>query len=282
MADQKITEKVRQTAKEEAVHVRQLAEQGAKSGAYLYPLRGIVYLLSHEDLRRPLISRLASTFTLGMGVTTFMFLFTYVPQVAALVFTSGPLAALTTILLVLSESSTLTTVLSRALLIDESLIDTFDGTLVSKGETTLVAKERKVASGRTADSIARLGKLVKKPFQRFKPEAIVRYLMYLPLNFIPIIGTATFILLQGKKYGPQTHNRYFQLKGMSRSQREQYIQENQGAYTSFGVVATLLEMVPIAGIFFVFTNTCGAALWAADLEKRGGTAPRLRENIRDS
>lgn len=40
-------------------------------------------------------------------------------------------------------------------------------------------------------------------------------------------------------------------------------------------------MVPIAGIFFAFTNTVGAALWAADMERSqqsGGssTAPNLR------
>jgi hypothetical protein len=29
----------------------------------------------------------------------------------------------------------------------------------------------------------------------------------------------------------------------------------------------LLEMVPFASIVFSFTNTVGAALWAADLEK---------------
>jgi hypothetical protein len=31
---------------------------------------------------------------------------------------------------------------------------------------------------------------------------------------------------------------------------------------------TLLELVPVASIFFSFTNTVGAALWAADIEKR--------------
>lgn len=45
--------------------------------------------------------------------------------------------------------------------------------------------------------------------------------------------------------------------------------------------AVLLELVPIAGIFFAFTNTVGAALWAADMEtdqQSGGssTAPNLR------
>ena len=49
---------------------------------------------------------------------------------------------------------------------------------------------------------------------------------------------------------------------------------------SFGVASTLLEMVPILGIFAVYTNTCGAALWAADLEQKSGTAPALREQAK--
>jgi hypothetical protein len=46
--------------------------------------------------------------------------------------------------------------------------------------------------------------------------------------------------------------------------------------SSFGVPAVLLELVPIAGIFFAFTNTVGAALWAADMEQKETTAPNLR------
>lgn len=49
---------------------------------------------------------------------------------------------------------------------------------------------------------------------------------------------------------------------------------------SFGIPATLLEMVPVVGIFFAFTNTCGAALWAADLESTGTTAPGLKEQAK--
>jgi hypothetical protein len=45
---------------------------------------------------------------------------------------------------------------------------------------------------------------------------------------------------------------------------------------SFGVPAVLLELVPVAGIFFAFTNTVGAALWAADMEANSTTAPGLR------
>jgi len=39
-------------------------------------------------------------------------------------------------------------------------------------------------------------------------------------------------------------------------------------------------MIPVAGILFAFTNTCGAALWAADLEHKGTTAPGLRQQAK--
>lgn len=55
-------------------------------------------------------------------------------------------------------------------------------------------------------------------------------------------------------------------------------------FDSFGVAAVLLELIPVASIFFAFTNTVGAALWAADMEQGNvtneGTAPRLREEAK--
>jgi hypothetical protein len=38
-------------------------------------------------------------------------------------------------------------------------------------------------------------------------------------------------------------------------------------YFRLGIASCVLEMVPFASILFSFTNTVGAALWAADLEK---------------
>lgn len=110
-----------------------------------------------------------------------MFFFTYVPQLAIMVFTSGPAAPLTTALLVLSESQTLFNILSKNFVIEEALIDTFDGvssintenhttpifrktilththqTLVARDQTHIVQEGRQVnASGK--DVIGKLGK----------------------------------------------------------------------------------------------------------------------------
>lgn len=128
-----------------------------------------------------------------------------------------------------SESSTIFSVLSKNFLIDEALLDTFDGTLLSQDLTSLVSTERQVKSG--SDPAAKLGKIITKPFARFSPKAIIRYFMYLPLNFIPVVGTVMFVVLQGRKFGPTAHARYFQLKKMDKRQREEFIAKRKAAYT---------------------------------------------------
>lgn len=161
-----------------------------------------------------------------------MFAVTYVPQAAVLTLFNGPLAIVTTILLVLSEASTVFNVLSKNFLIDDALIDTFDGTLLSRNQQALVSNERQMKKG-GGDYMARLGKLGRKPFQKWTPKAIIRYFLYLPLNMIPIVGTVLFVILQGRKFGPTAHARYFQLKKMDKRQQEQFIERRQAAYARY-------------------------------------------------
>ncbi|KAK2067427.1 hypothetical protein P8C59_001168 [Phyllachora maydis] len=162
----------------------------------------------------------------------------------------------------------------------DALLDTFDATLISKNESGIVGEGRQLQSG--GDSVQRLGKILKSPFEKYSPKAFIRYFMYLPLNFIPVAGTVIFIALQGRSRGLSVHDRYFQLKNWSTSQKREWLEKHSGAYSAFGTVATLLEMVPVASILFSFTNAVGAALWAADIEAKEtsmteSTAPGLRE-----
>jgi hypothetical protein len=161
-----------------------------------------------------------------------MFFFTYVPQVAILAFTSGPFAPISAVLLVLSESSTIISALSRSFLLEEALIDTFDGTLISRGHEALVAEGRQVKTTSGNDPISRLGRMIKKPFlTKLSPSNLLRSLLYLPLNFIPVVGTVCYIIFQGKRTGPVAHDRYFGLKGWDERKRAEWVERNQGAYT---------------------------------------------------
>ncbi|KAI9650685.1 hypothetical protein NHQ30_000707 [Ciborinia camelliae] len=209
--------KAKEVAKEDFDKAKELARSAAISGAYLYPIKGILYFLTHRTLWGPLLSKLVPTLSLSVIVVIAMFTFTYLPQLAILIFTDGPLAVVSTVLLTLSESSTIITMLSKNFIIADALIDTFDGVMVAKGQTQVVKGGREIKSGKFGDPMRKLGK-------------------------------------------------YFQLKGWSSAKKEAWLKEHSGAYTSFGTVATLLELVPIASILFSFTNTVGAALWAADIE----------------
>lgn len=200
-------------------------------------------------------------------------------------FTNGPLAPFTTILLILSESSTIINMLSRNFIVQDALIDIFDGTMLARNEAGIVSNGRELKS--SGNSISRLSKITRRPFEKFTPKALIRYFMYLPLNFIPVVGTAVFVFIQGRNRGKSAHSRYFSLKGWNAKQSERFTSEHVGPYTAFGTVATLIELVPVVSILFSFTNTVGAALWAADIEKSEGdmtttghdvsTAPNLRE-----
>lgn len=169
--------------------------------------QGIYYFVSHRSLWKPLLSKLLPTMSLSVGVIAFMFVFAYLPQLAVLVFVNGPLAAFTTILLTLSESSTLINLLSRTFLLQDALVDTFDGVLVARRQTGVLAEGRQLKSGNFNDPIAKLGKLIKSPFEKFTPTAFIRYVMYLPLNFIPVVGTVIFVALQGRTRGRSVHAR---------------------------------------------------------------------------
>lgn len=197
---------------------------------------------------------------MGLGVTSAMFFFTYIPQTAIMSITSGPLLApITTAFLVLSESSTITNYLARRFLLEDALVDTFDGTLVACGQEKLVQNEREVQDQPAQDPVKRLGAAIEKqdggakgvaPGEKITPQTVLKSLLLLPLNFVPVIGTVLYVFVQGKKLGPELHERYFELKGWDKDdtgkkKRGKWLVKNRGAYTG-------LVFLHFLSLFFFF------------------------------
>lgn len=212
-------------SKEDYDKARGIALEAVKSRAWLYPIKvahlasiprlpradfschkGIMYFVSHQSLWKPLTSRLPQYISLYASVVTGMFTLTYLPQLAVLVFTSGPLAVVTTVLLVLNESSTIVNTIARNYLLREALLDTFDGTLLLRHKAATVCEGRELIPA-GSDPIQRLGRVLKNPFGGIGLKSIVRYIMYLPLNFVPVVGTVTFFFLQARGRGKSVHDR---------------------------------------------------------------------------
>ncbi|KAF8734796.1 Etoposide-induced protein 2.4 (EI24), partial [Rhizoctonia solani] len=249
-----------------------VGQEAVSSGAYVYPVKGIYYLLAHPRLYKPIAKPLGLSFITNLGILAFLFTFTYLPQAAFMAIFSGPFGFITAIPLILGEAAAITTVIAKTFYLGPALENLFDETLLLQGQTKLVSNGREVT---TQSGTKALGKLILKPLHRFSKEGIIRYILSIPLNFIPVVGTVFFLGYNGAKSGPGYHARYFQLKRFSQDQRKQWISERRGAYTSFGFAALALNLIPFATLVFSCTSAVGAALWAADEEKRQGSKPDM-------
>ncbi|KAF8964105.1 hypothetical protein BDZ97DRAFT_1660920 [Flammula alnicola] len=242
-----------------------LSREAVLSHAWSYPILGIAYLVSHPVLYKAVGPVIVKAVTTSIAITGALFFFTYLPQVAFCALFSGPLAFLTAALMVVSEAYVLVAIVSKAFFLNAAQDRIFDAVLLQQGNETLVEKGRQVRSSSSGFKV--LGRSLTKPLNRFSKDGILRYVVSLPLNSIPGVGTALFLLYNGIKAGPAFHARYFQLKSYDKITRHEFVEQRKGAYTAFGATALALNLVPVVGLLFNITSTIGAALWANQLEK---------------
>ncbi|KAI1791836.1 hypothetical protein LXA43DRAFT_1094178 [Ganoderma leucocontextum] len=241
------------------------------SFAWVWPIRGLLYSVAHPHLILSVRYALFKSLIISMLAFAVLAFFTFVPQVAVLAMFTGPLAPIFALILVGAEALILISFFARPLFLEPVLTHVFDATLSTQGQTQLL----KEGTTRAGSSAARdVGSQLVKPLQAFSQEGMLRYALTLPLNFIPGVGTVLFLLYNGHKGGPGWHSRYFELKGLSKSQRVAFVDKRRAEYTAFGMMTLLLNFVPLIGLLFSFTNTVGAALWAAQLEAQANIIDR--------
>jgi hypothetical protein len=268
-----MADRIKAVAQSEISRIASLTFQALKSGAYLFPFhvynspthltrnnqllyldtyvnkQGVIYLLTHPTLRQPLQARLLPTLTLGIGVTGAMFFLTYVPQMALLALTSGPLVApISAALLVIRESSAITGFLASTSSSPSSSsldVDAFDAALILKGHEGLVSNKRELkgsARNRSPNVLSRLGRFVgmsgdgsssSKGTSSSALNRLIRSLLYLPLNFIPVVGTLLFLALSGRRGGRNALDRYFELKGFTAREKEEWLEGHEGDYIRY-------------------------------------------------
>ncbi|TXT05927.1 hypothetical protein VHUM_03688 [Vanrija humicola] len=263
--DHRIRAAVSDSAKRQVTSYTGIVRDAVASGAWAYPLYGALYILSHPRLLVPVLPVLLRALLISAGVVAAAFFFLYLPQVAWLALFSGPLAFAAAIPLVLAEAWIVLVFLGKNFLLGQLNTDLFDAVLVQRGYSALVEKGRAVTT-KKGSNVRVLGRALTKPLSKFSTDGLVRYLITLPLNFIPVVGTAFFLGYNGYKSGPGYHARYFQLKGFDKEERDAFIKQRRGAYAGFGTIAIAFNLVPIVSVLLSLTTSAGAALWAADLE----------------
>jgi uncharacterized protein involved in cysteine biosynthesis len=105
-------------------------------------------------------------------------------------------------------------------------------------------------------------------YSPFSFRQIAEFILFLPLNLIPLVGTPAFLVLTGARAGPLHHWRYFKLRGLTKKERNAEIRTRRWKYTWFGTIALLLQLVPVLSMFFLLTTATGSALWVVKLEEQ--------------
>lgn len=140
--------------------------------------------------------------------------------------------------------------------------------LVNEGHTELIASSR-ILNADGKDPVKQLGKpTMSAVYSPFSFRQIAEFILFLPLNLIPVAGTPMFLLLTGYRAGPLQHWRYFKLLDLTKKERNAFIKQRRLRYTWFGTVALLLQLVPVLSMLFLLTTAAGSALWVSKLERR--------------
>ena len=199
-------------------------------------------------------------------------------QVALLAIFHGHLAWLNATFLVLGEGAAIVALLFEAFFVDETLVDVFDAVLINKGYADLIAPSR-ILNLDGKDPVKQLGQPTTSAiYSPFSFRQIAEFIIFLPLNLIPVAGTPMFLILTGYRAGPLQHWRYFKLLDFTKNERNAFIRKRRLRYTWFGTVALLLQLVPVLSMLFLLTTAAGSALWVAKLE---GTRRALDETSED-
>jgi hypothetical protein len=168
--------------------------------------------------------------SLGTSAIVFAILafFTYIPQAAILSLITGPLGPILALFLLGAESIFLLTFFAKALFLEPTLQYVFDATLIAQGQNQLVK------DGKTRISAVRdRSNALLRPIQALSRNGILSYLLTLPINLVPILGTVVFLSINGHRAGPSWHARYFQLKGFNSAQRRQFVDTHRPQYTAY-------------------------------------------------
>ncbi|KAJ7074383.1 hypothetical protein C8F01DRAFT_1242628 [Mycena amicta] len=163
-------------------------------GVWLYPITGILYCASNFTLVRPLVSKILVT---ALAITSALFFFAYLPHVA-LCSILGPFAFSAAATMVLGEAYALSMFVTKAFFLDQAQEQLFNAVFRQKGVPLVYV----VQKNRSRSFLQNATKLLRKPLGRFSREGILRYVVSLPLNLVPVVGTFLFLLYNGMLFHP--------------------------------------------------------------------------------
>ena len=223
-----------------------------------YVVQGLAHFLSHPALWRTALCPFLSTLLVAIASIVVLLSVALRPQAESLEGTGMPLwlSWLLAVMLVLVEILIVTFVY-KLIVMGHYQDKIFEQVMVARGYKDLVENTSQHAGWAwSCRSCCRVSVW----------RRLTLLVATLPLNVLPIVGSVIYAWKNGTILAWEYHLLYFEFKHLSYEEQRAFIEKHKIQYSSFGMQALLLEMMPVIGSVFVFTNAVGAALFAAHLE----------------
>ncbi|KAJ7887061.1 hypothetical protein B0H14DRAFT_1285657 [Mycena olivaceomarginata] len=222
------------------------SEEILVASAYLYPLKGF-YFAYGTDSCGPSFAQGSSHAWLFLSLCSQHSLSSPIcRRWHFLAIFQGNLAWFNAVFLVLGESASIIALLFEAFFVDEALVEIFDAVLIHQTFPELVRTRRAIIPppAPTRSSNSALPK--NPPFTPPSPSASLSNTSSSSHSHLfPLPAARSNCLVLGRRAGPFHHWRYFKLLGLSKADRAAFIKKRQWKYTWFGMVAQLLQLVPM-------------------------------------
>lgn len=255
----------------------------------LYPIRGLLYFVYHPTLFKSCVDLVIRLLLISLAALAVLSFTTYHIQFQALsrVFGNGFLGRCAVLVALLAEAIIPVYALSEQFIraVRNRLFDTVLkqqgishlSPLTTKEKTNLRTsnaedKRWEQKQGRKWGFMWTVCKYVASTFlQPSATESSFRRLACtLPVTSLMPIGPMLYAYLNGFGSAATLMDHYLLQKSVSKpADREAVYQANRTQFRMFGAVVFALNLLPVVNWLFLFTNTVGAALWAADMEKQG-------------
>jgi CysZ protein len=94
----------------------------------------------------------------------------------------------------------------------------------------------------------------------------------LPLHLLPGVGSVVYlvteVLVAAHTLGWNLLSYHFERHGATYAEQKEWLRKNRLGVLVLGLVGTLLYLIPIAQVLFMFTNVAGVGLLSAELDRR--------------
>eukprot|EP00667_Euglena_gracilis_P013853 EG_transcript_14314 len=231
-----------------------------------YPLRGLLHFLAHPAMWCPVLLAVAVLVVLLLVSFPLLLTFAWRPQAdfVASIGVNAVLSYILSVVLIIVETCLLLLIATGVLLasIQDRL---FEQTLLQNGVSipgfSSISVRRSLATTLWHAALN-----------------CVAFVLALPLNLIPGVGPLVFCLAMAVPVSWELHALYFDANAFPVGGQFKFVRSRLSEYVAFGLVAQLLALVPVLNLITLFTNSIGAALWVADLERDGRGVSSLQQS----